>query len=117
MPASPSPASRIRVPSSTPAGMLTDRVLSLRVRPDPPQPRHGFSMTWPTPPQAGQVRSIVKKPCWARTFPAPWQVGQGIGFEPFSAPVPAHSSQDVEVGMRISVWRPRNASSRLIDML
>ena len=34
-PASPSPARRMRVPSSTPAGMLTDSVRSLITRPAP----------------------------------------------------------------------------------
>ena len=33
-------------------------------------------MTCPAPWQDGQVRSIVKKPCCARTRPLPSQVGQ-----------------------------------------
>ncbi len=75
----------MRVPSSTPGGMLTDKVFSRRVRPWPPQALHGVSMTRPAPWHAAQVRSIVKKPCWARTRPRPWQVGQAIGREPASA--------------------------------
>ncbi len=81
------------MPSSTPGGMLTDSVFSRRTRPWPPQRRHGFSMTWPAPWQVGQVRSMVKKPCCARTLPCPWQVGQVIGREPASAPLPLHGSQ------------------------
>ncbi len=60
---------------------------------------------------------MVKKPCWARTFPAPWQVGHDTGLEPFSAPLPPQGSQAVEVGILISVWRPRKASSRVMLML
>src|SRR4029450_3746922 len=43
----------MRVPSSTPAGILTLSVLSRRVRPCPAQARHGLSITWPAPWGAG----------------------------------------------------------------
>ena len=46
-PASPSPARRMRVPSSTPGGTLTDSVRSRVTRPDPLHDGHGSSMTWP----------------------------------------------------------------------
>ena len=39
----------------------------------------GSSITWPRPWQVGQVRSIEKKPCAARTRPWPSQVGQVVG--------------------------------------
>ena len=78
----------MRVPSSTPAGTFTESVFSFCTRPDPLHERQGFSITWPDPPQPGQVRSMVKKPCWARTLPIPRQVGQVIGREPASAPEP-----------------------------
>ena len=99
-PASPSPARRMRVPSSTPAGILTWRFFSLRVLPAPPQTLQGSLMTRPAPWQDGQVRSIVKKPCWARTLPMPPQVGHEIGWVPNSAPVPEQPSQTTEVGTR-----------------
>ena len=83
---------RIRVPSSTPAGMFTVSVRSRVTRPDPPQESQGSSITSPRPWQLGQVRSMVKKPCWARTRPIPPQVGQPRGFEPGLAPVPLQAS-------------------------
>ncbi len=66
----------MRVPSSTPAGICTDRVRSRGTVPAPAQTRQGLRITRPEPPQVGQVRSTRKKPCWARTLPAPPQVGQ-----------------------------------------
>ena len=50
-------------------------------------------MIWPRPPQVGQVRSTVKKPCCARTLPWPEQVGQVAGSAPPWAPVPWQTSQ------------------------
>ena len=52
----------------------------------------------PVPRQFGQVRSMVKKPCCARTLPSPEQVGHVSGFEPASAPVPLQASQASAVG-------------------
>jgi len=69
MPASPSPASLILVPSSTPAGISTDKVRSRVWRPLPLQAVQGSEITSPTPWQDGQVRSMVKKPWLARTLP------------------------------------------------
>lgn len=60
----------------------------------------GILITRPAPWQDGQVRSIVKKPCWARTLPMPPQVGQEIGWVPDSAPDPEQPSQTTEVGTR-----------------
>jgi hypothetical protein len=54
----------MRVPSSTPGGILTDSVRSRVVRPEPLQVGQGSSITWPRPWQIGQVRSSVKKPPW-----------------------------------------------------
>src|ERR1044072_666365 len=52
MPASPSPARRMRVPSSTPAGMLTDSVPPRITRPGPVQEPHGSLVSSPRPPAA-----------------------------------------------------------------
>ncbi len=61
-------------------------------------------MTLPRPWQFGQVRSIEKKPCVARTRPWPPQVGQVFGFEPALAPEPEQTSQVVAVGiLRLTV--------------
>jgi hypothetical protein len=83
----------MRVPVSTPAGMLTDSERSFSTRPAPPQALQGFLTIWPSPPQVGQVRSTVKKPCCARTLPMPEQVGQVTGSAPPSAPGAAQVSQ------------------------
>src|ERR1700677_15876 len=117
MPASPSPDRRIRVPSSTPAGTLTERVRSRVNRPEPPQRSQGLSIVWPRPWHVGQVRSIAKNPCCALTRPWPAQVLQVVGFEPAFAPAPPHISQVSEVGNLIDAVLPRNASSRVISRL
>ena len=90
----------MRVPSSTPGGILTDSVRSRVTRPAPEQVGQGSSITWPRPWQAGQVRSSVKKPCAWRMRPAPPQVAQVFGLVPALAPVPEQASQVTEVGMR-----------------
>ena len=59
-----------------PAGIATCSVRSRCTVPAPWQIRHGLRITRPWPPQVGQVRSTRKKPCCARTLPAPWQVAQ-----------------------------------------
>ena len=81
--ASPSPATRMREPSSTPAGMRTCKVRSRRTWPLPRHCAQGSSTSLPKPPQRGQVRSIEKKPWLARTRPKPklaWRrTGGGAG--------------------------------------
>src|SRR3954471_5563255 len=91
----------MRVPSSTPAGIDTLRVRSRCTRPAPWQTLQGFLMIRPAPLQVGQVRSIRKKPCCARTLPAPRQVGQVCAAAlPASAPLPLQASQLTEDGTR-----------------
>ncbi len=107
----------MRVPVSTPCGMLTDSDRSFWTRPAPAQALQGFLMIWPSPAQVGQVRSTVKKPCCARTLPMPEQVGQVVGSAPASEPEPWQTSQVTEVGTLIVFWRPLYASSRLIRRL
>src|SRR3974390_1511441 len=74
-------------------------------------------MISPRPWQDMHVRSIVKKPWLARTFPNPWQVGQVTGLEPASAPAPAHASQVTEAGTRICAALPAKASASEISIL
>src|SRR5215469_10714416 len=83
----------MRVPSSTPWGMLTDSVRSRVTRPEPEQDGQASSIIWPRPWQPGQVRSSVKKPWAWRTRPAPPQVAQVFGLVPALAPVPEQASQ------------------------
>ena len=51
------------MPSSMPAGILTESFRDSVTRPAPWHSRHGSAITWPRPWQVGQVRSIEKKPC------------------------------------------------------
>jgi hypothetical protein len=75
-------------------------------------------MVRPLPPQVGQVRSIRKKPCCARTLPAPWQVLQVVAAAaPLSDPVPLHASQDTEEGTVMVFFVPLKASSSPISTL
>src|SRR6516164_3132754 len=90
----------MRVPSSTPAGILTDKVRSLTTRPEPLQAAHASLMISPRPWQEGQVRSMVKKPWLARTLPAPLQVGQEAGCVPGLAPEPLQLAQVTLEGTR-----------------
>ena len=60
-PASPSPVSRIRSPTSTPAG-TTDRVLRFSTRPAPAQVLHGSAIISPRPRQRERVCCSEKKP-------------------------------------------------------
>src|SRR5918998_6834766 len=92
-PASPSPDTRMRVPSSTPAGIFTDRLRRLSARPSPPHAWHGSAITSPLPRHVGQPRSTTKKPCWARTLPAPLQVEHVCARLCPLAPLPSHESQ------------------------
>ena len=73
LPASPSPDILILVPSSTPAGILTERDFSLLITPSPPHFLQGFVIVLPVPEQLLQVLSIVKNPWLALTFPLPLQ--------------------------------------------
>src|SRR5262249_9676831 len=113
----PSPESRMRVPSSTPAGMSTASVFSFCTWPAPEHGLHGLLMKRPLPRQLGQVRSMVKKPCCARTLPMPEQLGHCSTLEPASAPVPPHASHATALGTLICALRPLKASSSVIVRL
>ena len=78
-PGSPSPAIRILVPVSTPAGIVTEIVFCFFIFPVPEHLRHGFFILEPSPPHVGHGLSIEKKPCCDRTLPAPPQVEQVLG--------------------------------------
>ena len=94
------------MPSSTPAGIVTESVRSRVTRPVPLQDGHGVSITSPRPWQFGQVRSMVKKPWLARTLPTPLQVRHVDGEVPDLAPEPVQASQVTEVGTRICAVLP-----------
>lgn len=80
----------MRVPVSTPGGIDIEL---LRIDPAiAPAGRQGFSITSPRPWQVGQVRSTMKKPCWARTWPCPPHRLQRRVPVPGSAPEPLQGS-------------------------
>jgi len=68
-------------------------------------------MTLPEPWHVAQPRSMVKKPCEARTRPDPWQVGQVMGLLPASAPEPWQESQATDVVTLMVSCLPLYASS------
>ncbi len=107
----------MRVPSSTPGGMSTLSVRSFCTWPVPLQALHGFLITLPVPRQVEQLRSMVKKPCCARTLPMPEQVGHCSALWPGSAPTPPQASQATALGTLISAARPLKDSSREISRL
>ncbi len=96
----------MRAPSSTPGGMRTCRVRCFLTMPLPWQLGQGSVIMRPWPPQRGQVRSMAKKPCEARTRPAPPQVEQVWGLEPSLQPEPWHGSQVRAAGTVISTSAP-----------
>src|SRR5512147_2146860 len=96
----------MRVPSSTPIGMVTDSVRSRVTRPAPEHDGQGVSIVSPRPWQVGQVRSMVKKPWLARTLPMPPQVRHETGDVPALAPEPEQASQVTEVGTLICAVLP-----------
>ena len=91
--------------------------MSLCTRPAPSPARHGLAITRPRPEQVGQVRSTMKKPCWARSLPAPLHDGQVCGSLPGSEPRPSHASQAMVVGMVTVAFLPAKASSSAISRL
>ena len=82
-PTSPWAASRTRIPSPTPAGILTLISRRARTRPSPPHRWHGSGMTSPTPRQVGHGRDVITWPsserCTLWTSPRPPQVSQATG--------------------------------------
>ena len=97
----------MRVPSSIPAGMLTESVRVSLTRPAPEHFVQGSDTTSPRPWQVGQVRSMWKKPPWlARTRPAPSQVGQVFGLVPGFEPEPEQRLQVTVVGTSTSTDLP-----------
>ena len=101
-PTAPSPDNLIRLPSSTPAGMLTSSFLFFLVLPSPLQVPQGSVITWPAPPQAEHVLSTVKKPWDALVLPDPPQIPQFFKPFPFSEPEPWQESQRTSVSKDIS---------------
>ena len=117
-PAWPSPVRRMRVPSSTPGGISTESVRSFCTCPCAAAGLAGFAHDAAFALAFGQVRSIVKKPCCARTLPAPEQVEQASGAVPgFGAAAAAGLAGDGCGDADFRILRRRNASSSVISRL
>ena len=78
----------MRLPSRTPAGMLTRSRLTERWAPVPLHVGHGSSITVPEPWQFEHGWEIEKIPWLSDSIPRPLQTGQTFGTVPGFAPEP-----------------------------
>src|SRR6266487_801708 len=81
---------RMRAPSSTPAGMSTLIRFSTRTSPPPWQVGQRCEGTVPLPRHTGQGRFTANPPCPNDTVPRPLHSGQVLIVAPFAAPLPPH---------------------------
>ena len=88
----------MRLPSFTPAGMLTRSRRTVRWAPLPLQVGHGSSITVPVPLQFEHGWEIEKIPWLSDSIPRPLQTGQTFGDVPGLAPVPWQVGHCWEVG-------------------
>src|SRR5436305_9487932 len=102
----------MRVPSLTPAGILTVYRLVRRSRPEPLQRGQGSSITVPLPRQRGQGCESAKNPWLSATTPRPLHSGQIFGAVPGFAPEPWHSEHAVSSVTGIFVSTPLSESSK-----
>lgn len=118
-PTSPSPASWIRVPLSTPAGILTVSVRRERMRPSPHGTWHGVGTTVPKPWHWGQGREVMTWPRNDRvtcdTSPRPRHMSHVCAEVPGAAPSPEQVVQTTAVSTWISLVVPKAASLRSIS--
>ena len=124
-PVSPSPASWMCVPSSTPAGIRTLMVRRVRTRPSASHSGHGLRMTVPKPPQPGHGREVMTWPrndrvTWL-TSPRPLQTSQVSGWVPGAVPSPEQVGQTTAVSTTRSLVVPnahsdRSSSTRMVAL-
>jgi hypothetical protein len=73
-------------------------------------------MTWPMPPQVGQLRLVTIRPsrpfCTLCTSPRPPQVEQVAGCVPGAVPAPVQVSHTIAVSTVMSLVTPKTVSSR-----
>src|SRR5690606_29951500 len=107
------PRSRMRCPSSTPAGTRTCIVRELVARPLPRQTGQGSWAISPRPRQSTQGSVSEKPPPPPRlTCPVPTQVGHTRGV-PFLSPVPEQVLQAALDDIRSGTVAPETASVKL----
>src|SRR5437879_8486459 len=90
------------------------RTLTARARRSEPVPWqlwHGLSMMRPRPEHVVHGDEKPNRPWLSLTTPAPPHVGHGRGFEPGSAPTPAHTEHGASLVMFTVVVTPCTASS------
>ncbi len=105
----------MRLPSLTPAGMLTRRRLTVRIAPVPWQTGQGSSITVPAPPQREHGWEIENIPCPCVSIPRPSQRGHTDGVVPDLAPVPRQLVQDACIGTCSGTCAPAIAWSKVIE--
>src|ERR1017187_7581658 len=122
-PVSPSPASWICVPSSTPAGIRTLMVRLVLTRPSASHSGHGLPMIVPNPPHCGQGREAITWPRNERvtwlTSPRPPHTSQVSGCVPGAVPSPEQVGQTTAVSTASSFVEPnahsdRSSSTRIV---
>src|ERR1700752_3589874 len=105
----------MRLPSRTPAGMLTRSFLTVRTAPEPPHVGHGSSMIVPEPPQREHGWEIENIPWPCVSIPRPSQRGQTVGCVPGFAPVPWQVGHCECIGTDSGTCAPEIARSHEID--
>ena len=113
-PGSPLPASRTRLPSRTPGGIVTRYRLTVCVAPDPRQVGQGSSMTVPLPPQCEQGWEIENRPWLSASTPRPWHPGQISAVVPGLAPVPWQVGHGADVGTASGTCAPSIDCSKVM---
>src|SRR5262245_41335062 len=88
--ASPWPDTRIRVPFSIPAGIVTSISCFARTSPSPRHVPHGLVIFVPAPPHDGHADCSMKKPAFRPTTPRPAHVVHADRDVPGFAPDPLH---------------------------
>src|SRR5919107_1626370 len=111
-PGAPLPASRIRWPSLTPAGIRTVMVRVWLVTPLPAQVGQGSSTTWPVPRQLRHGSEKANAPWLRLVTPAPLHTGQVCGLVPGRAPLPWQVGQVPGLCIRSGTVTPSTASSK-----
>src|SRR5579875_280474 len=105
----------MRLPSRTPAGMLTLIRLTVRRAPEPLQVGQGSSITVPEPWQLEHGWEIEKIPWLWDSTPRPWQTGHTRGEVPGFAPEPWQVGHGWEVGTESETCAPPTACAKLSE--
>mmetsp|Transcript_24806 Transcript_24806/g.72706 ORF Transcript_24806/g.72706 Transcript_24806/m.72706 type:complete len:262 (+) Transcript_24806:621-1406(+) len=118
-PASPSPRTRSRLPSSTPGGIVIVICLLFFCTPLPSHVPQYFSTTLPEPPHVGHRACCCILPRIVCTVcvitPRPPHCGHVVTDAPGATPLPVHVPQVSRCVMRIFFWPPKRAVLKSIS--